>query len=275
MSYQPVSTVAPPSYDPSIKATPGPSGGSPSYGSTSFDESRPHDVVDPDDDFKFGTTVDSCDLIIRMGFIRKVYTILFTQIAATTAVGAIMMSNTAIKTWVQTNQWMMITAVVFSFISLFALFWKRQSYPTNFALLGAFTLIEAYTIGTVTSFYDSQIVLEALVLTVGIFLALTLFTFQTKYDFISWGAALYMSLWGLIMVGFVGMFFPHGSGFELVYSAFGCLLFSGYILYDTQMLIKHHSVDEYIMASISIYLDVLNLFLNILRILNAANNNNN
>lgn len=271
-SYQPVATSAPPAYDPT--KTSGASG-SPTYGSTSMDEPRPvDDVVDPDDDFKFGTTVDSCDLIIRMGFIRKVYTILLTQIVATTIVGGIMMSNESVKSWVQNNQWMMLTAVVGSFVSLFALFWKRQSYPTNFWLLGAFTLIEAYTVGTVTSFYDSKIVLEALLLTAGIFLALTLFTFQTKYDFISWGSFLYMSVWGLVLVGFAGMFFPHNSTFELVYSAFGCLIFSGYVLYDTQMLIKHHSVDEYIMASISLYLDFLNLFLSILRILNSMNNDN-
>lgn len=271
-SYHPVSTSAPPAYDP-VKAT-NPTG-SPTYGSTSFDEPRSADPVDPDDDFKFGTTVDSCDLVIRMGFIRKVYSILLTQIVSTTIIGAVMMSNQSVKTWVQTNQWMMITAVVGSFVSLLALFWKRQSYPTNFYLLGLFTVIEAYTIGTVTSFYDSQIVLEALVLTTGVFLALTLFTFQTKYDFVSWGSFLYMSLWGMIMLGFVGMFFPHNSTFELAYSGFGCLIFSGYICYDTQLIMKHHSVDEYIMASVSLYLDIINLFLNILRILNQMNNNNN
>ncbi|CCG81377.1 Bax Inhibitor family protein [Taphrina deformans PYCC 5710] len=271
-SYQPVSTTAPPAYDPTKTTN---TAGTPGYGSTSLDESRPVNAVDPDDDFKFGTTVDSCDLIIRMGFIRKVYTILLTQIISTTIIGAFMMSNESVKTWVQANHWMMLTAVIGSFASLLALFWKRQSYPTNFYLLALFTTVEAYTVGTVTSYYDSKIVLEALVLTTGVFLALTLFTFQTKYDFVSWGSFLYMALWGMVMVGFVGMFFPHNSGFELAYSGFGCLVFSGYILYDTQMIIKHHSVDEYIMASVSLYLDLINLFLNILRILNQMNNNNN
>lgn len=278
MSYQPVPNAAPPSYDPANKgsASSPPAG---SYGSFD-DETRPGPlpatgpVVDPDEDFKFGTNVSSCAIDIRMGFIRKVYTILLVQLLSTTAVGATMMLNVGIKTWVQSNQWMMITAVVASFASLFALMWKRNSYPTNFYLLAAFTLVEAYTIGTVTSFYDSKVVLEALILTAGIFVALTLFTFQTRYDFISLGSFLYMGLWGLIMVGFVGMFFPHGSGFELVYSGVGCLIFSGYILYDTSNILLRHSVDEYIMASVSLYLDVINLFLNILRILNSMNNDN-
>ena len=272
MSYQPVSTDAPPSYDPTKNAPRSTN----NYGS--IDEPRGaqlgDEIIDPDEDFKFGTNVSSCDLAIRMGFIRKVYSILLVQLVSTTVVGATMMLNTDIKNWVQSNQWMMIVALVGSIGSLLTLMWKRNSYPTNFYLLGLFTLIEAYTVGTVTSFYDSKIVLEALLLTAGIFLALTLFTFQTKYDFASWGSFLYIGLWGLIMTSFIGMFFPHSSGFELVYSVVGCVIFSGYILYDTSAILLRHSVDEYIMASISLYLDVINLFLNILRILNSMNNDN-
>lgn len=231
-------------------------------------------LVDPDEDFKYGTTVQACDLSIRMGFIRKIYSILLSQILATTTVGFVMMTNGMIKEWVQSNRWMMLTSVVGSFVSLGLLFWKRQSYPANFYLLGVFTLIEAYTIGTVTSFYDSRVVLQALVLTGGIFFALTLFTFQSKYDFVSWGSFLYLSLWALILVGFVAVFFEPGSTFELVYSIAGCFIFSGYILYDTSLIIKHLSVEEYIVGAVSLYLDVLNLFLSILRILNQTNRDN-
>lgn len=275
MSYQPVSTNAPPSYEPASKQPSSPHNNN--YGSFEEPRSGAHlgdEVIDPDEDFKFGTNVASCDVAIRMGFIRKVYSILLVQIVGTTAVGAVMLLNDNVKSWVQSNQWAMIVAVVGSFASLLALMWKRNSYPTNFYLLTLFTLIEAYTVGTVTSFYDSKIVLEALLLTSGVFIALTLFTFQTKYDFSSWGSYLYIGLWGLVMTGFIGMFFPHSSGFELAYSAIGCLIFSGYILYDTSAILLRHSVDEYIMASISLYLDVINLFLNILRILNSMNNDN-
>ncbi|ORY83101.1 inhibitor of apoptosis-promoting Bax1-domain-containing protein, partial [Protomyces lactucae-debilis] len=219
------------------------------------------------DDFKFGTSVASCDVSIRMAFIRKVYLILLTQILTTTAVGATMYTQPSIKAWVQSNQWMMIVAVIGSFVSLFTLFAVRHKYPANFYALAGFTLVEAYTIGVATSFYDARVVLQALFLTAGLFIALTLFTFQTKIDFVSWGGFLYMALWALILVGLVGMFSPHGKTFELVYASLGTLLFCGYTIYDTQLLLKHHSVDEYIVASVSLYLDVLNLFLNILRLL--------
>lgn len=52
----------------------------------------------------------------------------------------------------------------------------------------------------------------------------------------------------------------------MIFSGLASVLFCGYILYDTNQLIKKHSYDEYIRAAISLYLDVINLFLNLLGI---------
>lgn len=68
------------------------------------------------------------------------------------------------------------------------------------------------------------------------------------------------------------MFFPLGSTSVAIYGAMGAIIFSGYIVYDTDNLIKRFTYDEYIWASITLYLDVLNLFLSILRMLRQANN---
>ena len=152
-------------------------------------------------------------------------------------------------------------------------YWKRKSYPTNLLFLGCFTALEAYTISVIVSFYNSKIVLEALILTLGIFLALTLFACQTKYDFTSWMPYLFGSLWGLILFGFVYMWFPYNSTAELVYGGLAALIFSGYILVDTQLVMRHYHVEEEIAAAISLYLDIINLFLAILRILNSQQNN--
>lgn len=51
---------------------------------------------------------------------------------------------------------------------------------------------------------------------------------------------------------------------DLVYSGFGVLLFSGYILYDTSMIMKRLSPDEWVMAVVSLYLDAINVFLFVL-----------
>lgn len=156
---------------------------------------------------------------------------------------------------------------------MFLTFWKRKSYPTNLLFLGCFTALEAYSISVIVSFYDKVIVLEALILTAGIFIALTLFACQTKYDFTSWMPYLVGGLWGLILFGFMAAFFPYNSTAELVYGGIAALLFSAYILVDTQLVMRHYHVEEEIAAAISLYLDIINLFLAILRILNSQSNN--
>jgi FtsH-binding integral membrane protein len=152
-------------------------------------------------------------------------------------------------------------------------FWKRKSYPTNLFFLAGFTALEAYSISVITSFYESKIVLEALVFTLGIFVALTLFACQTKYDFTSWMPYLFGALWVMVLFGFMTMFFPYNSKVELGYGIVGALVFSGYILVDTQLVMRHYHVEEEIAAAISLYLDIINLFLAILRILNSQQNN--
>ncbi len=55
---------------------------------------------------------------------------------------------------------------------------------------------------------------------------------------------------------------------DRIFSLCGALLFSGYVVYDTYVITKRLSPDEYIMGAISLYLDFINLFLYILRVLN-------
>lgn len=152
-------------------------------------------------------------------------------------------------------------------------FWKRQSYPTNLLFLSGFTLMEAYSISVCVSFFDSATVLLAVVITAGIFVFLTAFACQTKYDFTSWMPYLGGILWGLILTSFVYAFLPHTSTSELVYGGVAALVFSGYILVDTQLVMRKFHVEEEIAAAISLYLDILNLFLAILRILNSQSDN--
>jgi FtsH-binding integral membrane protein len=76
--------------------------------------------------------------------------------------------------------WAFYVPLFGSLILLGLLYWKRHSSPMNFVLLGSFTAAEALTLGVAVAFYDNTIVLQALLITVGVFLGLTLFTFQSK-----------------------------------------------------------------------------------------------
>ncbi|KAF2769248.1 UPF0005-domain-containing protein [Teratosphaeria nubilosa] len=225
------------------------------------------------DDFKFGGSVAEATLPIRMQFIRKVYAILTVQLLFTTALSGVSFFSATYKAWIQSNSWMMWVSLFGAIGFMLLTFWKRKSYPMNLVFLAGFTGLEAYSVSVITSFYESRIVLQALVFTLGIFVALTLFACQSKYDFTSWMPYLFGALWVLIIFGFMAAFFPHSSGVELGYGIIAALIFSGYILVDTQLVMRHYHVEEEIAAAISLYLDVINLFLSILRILNSQQNN--
>lgn len=59
------------------------------------------------------------------------------------------------------------------------------------------------------------------------------------------------------------MFF-YSKTLELVFAAAGALLFCGFIIYDTHLLMHKLSPEDYIVAAISLYLDIINLFLHLL-----------
>jgi FtsH-binding integral membrane protein len=194
------------------------------------------------------------------------------QILLTAGLSAVSFWSPSYKSWIQTNPWMLWTSLFGAIAFMLLTFWKRKSYPTNLVFLGVFTALEAYTVSVITSFYESKLVLEALIFTLAIFAALTLFACQSKYDFTSWMPYLFGALWIVIIFGFMSAFFPYSSKVELGYGIVVALIFSGYILVDTQLIMRHYHVEEEIAAAISLYLDIINLFLAILRILNSQQN---
>ena len=68
------------------------------------------------------------------------------------------------------------------------------------------------------------------------------------------------------------MFVDSGNPLQcrsFIFAVAGAGIFSCYIVYDTNELILRHSVDEYVWASVGLYLDIINLFLRLLEILQA------
>merc|ERR1712179_717745 len=151
----------------------------------------------------------------------------------------------------------------------------RRSFPINFILLGLFTAAESVLLGMIVVPYEDEVVLIAGGVTAGIVIGLTIFAFQTKIDFTMMGGALFCVLLVFIIFGFLMAFLPHVQILYLVYSGIGVLIFSLYLVYDTQMMMGGNhkfsvSPEEYIFAAIAIYLDIINLFLHILKIVAAA-----
>ncbi|XP_060064655.1 protein lifeguard 4-like [Ylistrum balloti] len=223
------------------------------------------------DDFMYGSNVATSHVYIRMGFLRKVYGILTAQILVTTVVAALFMLSEGLEKFVQTNQWMLLVAFIGTIGVLMALMVKRQETPTNYILLGIFTLFEAYTVGVVVTFYQVHSVIEAFVLTLAVTTALTAYTFQSKRDFSSWGAGLFAALWILILAGLLQILFPTVM-MDKAIAVGGALVFSLFIIFDTHMMMHKLSAEEYIVAAVNLYLDILNLFLYLLRLFGERKN---
>lgn len=226
------------------------------------------------DDFKYSTVIVECTLPIRQAFIRKVYAILSAQLLLTVGIGAVISMNLHVKAWALSHIWVFYLSMIGSIGFVLGALFKQRTYPTNIILLGGFTICESYLVGVVSSLYDTNIVIEAALITMVVFAGLTVLACQSTYDFTGWMGYLGAGLWMLIGFGFIAMFFPYSSSMDLVYSCLGAIIFCGYILVDTQLIMKRYHPEDEVAAAISLYLDIINLFLNILRILNEVNDSN-
>ncbi|XP_048005502.1 protein lifeguard 4-like [Leguminivora glycinivorella] len=225
-----------------------------------------------EDDFAYRNNVMNADKEIRLGFIRKVYGLLAIQLLATLAISTVFLQVSPVKSFIHENDWMVFIAFILSIGTLLALIVKRRDSPANLYLLAAFTVVQSYTVGVIVSFYDTFVVLQALALTFTVVFSLTLYTLNTKRDFSFMGYGLVAGLSVLIIGGLLQVFIQ-SSGFELLLAFGGAILFSLFLIFDTQQMMTNLSPEEYILATINLYMDIINLFLHILRILNELNRN--
>ena len=170
--------------------------------------------------------------------------------------------------------------LIISFGLLFAISKMRNS-SWGILLVFAFTGILGFSVGPIVNFYmqtagGSQTVLTALSLTGVIFLSLSGYTLVTQKDFSFMGGFLMTGLWvviGAVLLSLVGGFFGiYISGLQLAISAAIVMLMSGLILYDTSQII-HGGETNYIMATVSLYLSIYNLFMSLLHLLNFFGGN--
>lgn len=221
---------------------------------------------------KKGESVLNSSVPVRLAFLRKVYGILSIQLAMTTIISGSIMFMPALQLFLIRNSWIMIVNLLANVVITFPLISKRKEYPTNFYLMGAFTLFNSLSLGIIISQYDLLLVTQAFFLTSIIVVGLTMYTLQSTKDFQWMGGMLYSALMVSTIGGFFHLFFRN-SAMETLLSMLGALIFAGYIIYDTQMIMKHLNAEEYVIGVINLYMDIINLFIKVLKVLNALNNN--
>uniref|UniRef100_A0A0C9RHZ3 TSA: Wollemia nobilis Ref_Wollemi_Transcript_19177_1334 transcribed RNA sequence n=1 Tax=Wollemia nobilis TaxID=56998 RepID=A0A0C9RHZ3_9CONI len=207
---------------------------------------------------------------LRWAFIRKVYSILSLQLLLTVVVAATVVLYSPLTLFIAGTPGLLLGISILPLILMCPLYCYHQKHPINLVLLGLFTVFLSLTVGVSCAFTKGRIVLEALILTAAVVFSLTGYTFWASKkgkDFSFLGPILFSSLLVLILFGFIQMVFPLGPLSTTIYGGVGAIIFSGYIVYDTDNLIKRFTYDQYVWASVVLYLDILNLFLTLLQLL--------
>mmetsp|Transcript_40753 Transcript_40753/g.53677 ORF Transcript_40753/g.53677 Transcript_40753/m.53677 type:complete len:273 (+) Transcript_40753:179-997(+) len=210
---------------------------------------------------------------LRAGFIRKVYSLLAVQMLMTIGICCLCMFVDGIREYIlghiQGCFWGFFAAMIFSLIALMC---NKDKVPVNYFWFFTFTVFTSFYLGMICGIYyetgGAFIVLEALILTCGLFIGLTLFTCVTKIDFTGMGPYLFALLWLLIIWGVLIPFFGYSTYY--LYCIFGVILFSFYVIYDTSKIMLKFGYDDYLIAAIELYLDIVNLFLLILSLLGGG-----
>jgi hypothetical protein len=213
---------------------------------------------------------------IRGGFVKKVYALLVCMLVVTTAIAAPFQLLSA--SYVQQNRYVLQGLLLGSlFVTLCmscCCLGCMRRFPMNYVFLAIFSVLYGVIVGVITSTYTLPSVLLAAGLTAGIFFVLTFYAMFTKTDFTGLGPYLLVALMGLIFFGFatmiLGIFFPGIIPFtQVIYASVGAVLFSFFIVYDTQKIMggnHQHSfgIDDYAFGALSLYLDIINLFMMLL-----------
>lgn len=241
----------------------------------------PDDVLESGHDDEFAASGGFDTVSLRHAFIRKVYMILAAQLLVTTGIVAVFTFVDSVKTFVQRNQalyWASYAVYFIIHLVLVCCTGPRRKHPWNLILLSLFTLALSYMTGTISSFYDTNAVFLALGITAVVCISVTVFCFQTKVDFTKCrglfcvlGIVVFVT--GIITV--IVLSFKYIYWLHMLYAAIGAIVFTMFLAYDTQLLIgnRKYSIgpDEYIFGALSIYVDVIQIFLFLLQIIGSSN----
>jgi modulator of FtsH protease len=206
----------------------------------------------------------------RIGFIRKVYALFFAAtLFAIVGVG-LGLSYRPLLLFAFQHPYVMLFAMLGGVMGAQAV---RHVPGVNLAALFGFTALTGVVISPLIAVYtqlNPASILQAGVLTVGIFGGLTAYVFVSKRDFSFMRGMVVTGLIVVILAGALNLFFVGSSAFAFAISCAALLLFSGFVLYDTSNIIRRYPVNEYVAGALSLYLDAFNIFLALLRILNSG-----
>ena len=152
---------------------------------------------------------------------------------------------------------------------------NKLSLTTATLLFVLYSVINGVVLSSIFLIYTATSIASVFFITAGTFAVMAFIGYTTKTDLTSMGKILMMALIGLIIASLVNVFFVKSSGFDLIVSYVGVLIFVGLTAYDSQkikrMLMMQEDGGEQaqkvaLLGALSLYLDFINLFLYLLRL---------
>ncbi|KAM4600384.1 glutamate receptor, ionotropic, N-methyl D-aspartate-associated protein 1b (glutamate binding) [Polymixia lowei] len=219
---------------------------------------------------------DLDDKSVRQAFIRKVFMVLTVQLLVTFSFVAVFTFVEEIKIFVRTHMWTYYVSYGVFFVAIIVVTCCgniRRRHPWNLIALSVLTLTMSYMVGMIATFYDTDAVVMAVGITAVVCFTVVIFSLQSKYDFTSCRGVLFVCVIVLFLFGILCIFIRDRI-LHIVYASLGALLFTCFLAVDTQLLLGNKelslSPEEYIFAALNLYIDIINIFLYILRILGRA-----
>ncbi len=209
-----------------------------------------------------------CKNNVRNRFILKVYSVVILQLLTTFILGLITYNVDTVREYVLTHPALLILSMVVMITTIIMLTcWFHTNYPINVFLMVIFTLSLSYMVGVTATSYKPEILVQAIILTLSITVLLSIFTwYNREKDFSKLGSFLFCALFILIIGTFINMVFQF-KVLDTVLACFGTVIFSLYIIYDSHLIFTKYKENEWVIASIGLYLDIINLFLQLLKLL--------
>lgn len=144
--------------------------------------------------------------------------------------------------------------------------------PSKYIIYSLFVLDVSYSLGISSLYIKGDLLYISIIITTGTTTSLILYSFIATTDFTEYYTYLVAIFMCLIFIGIVNIFF-NNTIIQIIISGGGALVFACFIVFDMQMILgqKHikykYSIDDFILAAMSLYLDVINMFLYIIQFL--------
>jgi modulator of FtsH protease len=204
----------------------------------------------------------------RAVLVRRTYGLVFLGIIVTMIGSLVAMRTPALLQ--QSAQHPFITFFVFLGLLIFAQRTHR-AFPQNIILTLLATFAAGVMIAPMLYVYDRMqpgIVGQAAGLTFVTFLALSLYATFSRRDFSAWGGFFMVGVIVLLVTALLNWFFKNETA-SLWIAAGTVFVFGGLLVFDTWRIVRsnQYGPDDYVPAAVSIYVDLLNIFLAILRLL--------